>query len=77
MDPLTPAENNDKTGWFGTVKNFVELDNDVILRKLIQWESKLFSKDSRPQQISAWKNSMKILQDSFKNLISIISDCVS
>ena len=71
MNLLTTAENNDKTGWFGTVKNFVELDNDVILRKLIQWESKLFSKDSRPQQISAWKNSMKILQDSFKNLISI------
>lgn len=71
MNSSNTIENNDKAGWFGTIKDFVELDNELILKKLIQWESKLFSKDSSPQQITAWKNSMNILQNSFKNLISI------
>ena len=65
MNSSNTIENNDKAGWFGTIKDFVELDNELILKKLIQWESKLFSKDSSPQQITAWKNSMNILQNSF------------
>jgi len=62
---------NKKTGWFGTVEDFVGSDRELILKKLIQWESTIFSKDSSPSQISAWKNSINILHDRFKDLISV------
>ena len=60
-----------KTGWFGTVENFIGSDRELILKKLIQWESTIFSKDSSPSQISAWENSINILHDRFKDLISV------
>ena len=60
-----------KTGWYDTIKKFVELDEEIILENLKQNEFEQFSKNSSLQQISAWKNSIKILQNSLKNLISL------
>jgi len=69
----TPSttRSDEKVGWFGTVEDFVGSDRELILKKLIQWESTIFSKDSNPSQISAWENSINILHDRFKDLISV------
>ena len=64
-------DSNDKIGWFGTVDDFITNDSEIILEKLIEWESTILTKHPSPSQISAWKNSINILQDKFKDLISI------
>ena len=53
-----------KNEWFGTIEKFIKTDEKLILKNLIQ-------KDSSHQQISAWENSIKILQQEFKNLTLI------
>ena len=53
-----------KIGWFSPIEKFIKTDEKLILKNLIQ-------KDSSHQQISAWKNSIKILQQEFKKLTLI------
>ena len=65
------VNSNDKVGWFGTVSDFVTTDSEIILKKLMEWEYRILTKHSSPQQITAWKNSIDILQDRFKDLISL------
>ena len=67
----TGTLDNKKTGWCGTVEDFIASDKELILKKIIQWESEKFSKDSSPEQISAWKNSIDIIHDRFKDLILV------
>ena len=71
MSTPSTTRSDEKVGWFGTVEDFVGSDRELILKKLIQWESTIFSKDSNPSQISAWENSINILHDGFKDLISV------
>ena len=53
-----------KIGWFSPIEKFIKTDEKLILKNLIQ-------KDSSHQQVSAWKNSIKILQQEFKKLTLI------
>ena len=71
MSTPSTTRSDEKVGWVGTVEDFVGSDRELILKKLIQWESTIFSKDSSPSQISAWENSINILHDRFKDLISV------
>mgnify|MGYP001584633281 FL=1 len=71
MSTPSTTRSDEKVGWFGTVEDFVGSDRELILKKLIQWESTIFLKDSSPSQISAWENSINILHDRFKDLISV------
>tara|TARA_B100000378_G_scaffold78354_1_gene61158 strand:+ start:90 stop:1928 length:1839 start_codon:yes stop_codon:yes gene_type:complete len=60
-----------KAGWCNTVEKFLQIDEEVITNNLKQNDFEQFSRNSSPQQISAWKNSIKILKNEFKNLANL------
>ena len=60
-----------KAGWCNTVEKFLQIDEEVIINNLKQNDFEQFSRNSSPQQISAWKNSIKILKNEFKNLTNL------
>lgn len=60
---------NSKVGWYGDLQNFIQTNQSIIIEKLKQHEEKYFAKKSNQQQITAWENSISILQKQFTNLI--------
>ena len=60
-----------KAGWCNTVEKFLQIDEEVIINNLKQNDFEQFSRNSSPQQISAWKNSIEILKNEFKNLANL------
>ena len=60
-----------KVGWCNTIEKFLQIDEEVIINNLKQNDFEQFSRNSSPQQISAWKNSIEILKNEFKNLANL------
>ena len=60
-----------KAGWYNTIDEFMQIDTETIIDNLKQNDFEEFSRDSSPQQVSAWKNSIKILKKEFKNFANL------